>query len=99
MTFSVRLHPNARRHRDRIILWFADNYPEHIDPFLDDFYATARFVGEHPTLRAEKRPGVRHESMRTYQYTCGTARSRSCSSSRSSPYSTTAAIHSRSKGD
>ncbi len=68
MTFSVKLHPDARRDRDRVVLWFGENHPEHIAPFLDDFYATARFVGENPMLRAQVRPNVRHESLRKYRY-------------------------------
>ncbi len=50
MNFLVRLSPNARRDRDRIVAYYDD--PERLqgDRFLDDFYRTARLLEKHPGI-------------------------------------------------
>lgn len=69
MSIEVRLLANARRDRDGTLRWLQDR--EHfsdIQPYLDDFYATLRFIAENPLLRREVELGVRRESFATYRY-------------------------------
>lgn len=42
--------------------------PEHTTRFLDDFETAAAGIAEHPFLRPEVRPGVRHESLTVFPY-------------------------------
>ena len=50
MTYVVRISPNARRDRDRILAWYDD--PERLqgDRFLSDFYLSARQLEHQPSL-------------------------------------------------
>ncbi|MFT3877122.1 MAG: type II toxin-antitoxin system RelE/ParE family toxin [Propioniciclava sp.] len=41
MTYVVRLGPNARRDRDRIVAWYDDPERRQGDRFLDAFYEAA----------------------------------------------------------
>jgi len=69
MNVEVRLLSNARRDRDSTLRWFQEHqYFSDIQPYLDDFYETLRFIAENHRLRREVQPGVRHESLAWYKY-------------------------------
>lgn len=69
MSVEVRLLPNARRDRDSTLRWLEEReYFSDIQPYLDDLYATLRFVAENHLLRREIEPGIRCESFTRYKY-------------------------------
>ncbi len=69
MSVEVRLLPNARRDRDSTLRWLEEqDHLADIQSYLDDFYATLRFIAANHLLRREVEPGVRHESLTTYKY-------------------------------
>lgn len=70
MSFEVRLTPNARRDFDRHVAYFQsqDDLDLRIGNLEDDLLGTLAFIAEHPFLRREMFPGVRHESMRVFAF-------------------------------
>ena len=68
MTFHLRLNHRAQRDIDDIVEYLDATIPEQTNRFLDDLDNALHRVRTHPTLRAEVRPGVRHESLTRFRY-------------------------------
>ena len=68
MSYQVRLSPNARRDRDRIVAYYDE--PERLqgDRFLDDFFATARLLADAPDIGRLIRADVRRWHLRVFPY-------------------------------
>jgi hypothetical protein len=52
MIFEVRVTANARRDRDRVILWLDEHYPHQVDRFIDDYEQTLRRIEQQALLPA-----------------------------------------------
>lgn len=68
MTYHVLLDDQAQRDFEEIEAYLDANAPDQTARFLDDFEAAIGGIAEHPLLRPEVRPGVRHESLTVFRY-------------------------------
>lgn len=70
MSFEVRLNANAQRDLDRHIAYFRshEDLAHRVGDLEDDLLDVLDFIGEHPHLRREIHPGVRHEALRVFRY-------------------------------
>lgn len=70
MTFEVRLGANARRDFEHHVGYFEsqDDLAHRIGDLEDDLLETLAFIGEHPFLRREMFPSVRHEALRVFAF-------------------------------
>lgn len=68
MSYRVRLSPNARRDRDRIVAYYDD--PERLqgDRFLDDFFATAHLLEGTPDIGRVISGDVRRWHLKVFRY-------------------------------
>ncbi len=66
MTFQVRLSPNARRDRDRIIAYYDDPDRLQGDRFIDDFFQSAAQLIHQPHLGRVVRNDVRRWHLRIF---------------------------------
>lgn len=68
MTYSVRLAPNARRDRDRVLAWYDAAAPDQTERFIDDFYVLARRLEDFPHSGPVIRREARRVSLHVFPY-------------------------------
>lgn len=68
MSLQIRLTPNARRDRDRVLAWYDTEAPDQVERFIDEFYATARQLADFPRSGPVVRRGARQVSLRIFPY-------------------------------
>lgn len=68
MSYLVRLSPNARRDRDRIVAYYDDPDRLQGDRFLDDFFTTARLLEEVPYVGRVVSADVRRWRLKSFPY-------------------------------
>jgi plasmid stabilization system protein ParE len=68
VTFRVLLDDQAQRDFEEIEAYLDANAPDQTTRFLEDFEAAITVIAEHPLLRHEVRPGVRHETLSVFRY-------------------------------
>lgn len=68
MTYQVRLTSNARRDRDRVLIWYDAEAPEQTERFIDEFYVSARRLGDFPHSGPVVRRGTRRVSLHVFPY-------------------------------
>lgn len=69
MTVQVLLDDDAWRDYEDVEAYFIEKDLSRLIPrFQEDLFDTLRFIGENPLLRAEVRPGVRHERLRVFKH-------------------------------
>lgn len=68
MTVHVLFYREAQRDIQEIEAYLDANAPDQTERFLDDLEAAIAGIAEHPLLRPEVRPGVRHESLIVFRY-------------------------------
>lgn len=64
----VLLYREAQRDIEEIEAYFDANAPAQTGDSSNDLEAAIAAIAEHPLLRSEVRPGVRHESMTVFRY-------------------------------
>lgn len=68
MTFSIRLHANARRDFYRAQAYYDAEAPEQTERFIAEFFATAERLGEFPHSGAQLRGEARRVNLRIFPY-------------------------------
>ncbi|MBK5249745.1 MAG: type II toxin-antitoxin system RelE/ParE family toxin [Actinomycetales bacterium] len=68
MTYHVRLTPNARQDRDRVLAWYDAEAPDQTERFIDEFYAAARRLENFPHSGRVLRRGARRLSLHVFPY-------------------------------